>query len=223
MDSKAAPPPLTTEQLQLRRRRRRLVSYTALGVLVTLAGGGVWAYVASLRPRAVALVSEGTSLMSPGHFQEAVGRFNEALRISPHLENVYARRGFAYQNLGKIDLALQDYQAALSANPRQPAVLTSRALIYRARGELQKAVDELSLALTMSDDPDTYYERAQTYALLGENQKAVEDFDKVVEALRDAPHVLRARAAAKLKLGDETGSQADLAAAQDFEERSTLG
>ncbi len=137
MDLKAAPPPLTAEQLQLRRRRRRLLSYTALGVLVALAGGGVWAYFATLSLRAAARVREGASLMSPGHFQEAVDRFNQALEISPGFEDVYARRGLAYQNLGKIDLALEDYQTALYANPYQPAVLTARAVIYRGRGDAE--------------------------------------------------------------------------------------
>jgi tetratricopeptide (TPR) repeat protein len=223
MDLKAAPPPLTAEQRQLRRRRRRLVSYTALGVLVVLAGGGVWAYYATIPLRAAARVREGASLMSPGHFQEAVDRFNEALKISPGFEDVYARRGLAYQNLGRIDLALEDYQMALYADPRQPPVLTARGIIYRGRGEIQRAIDEFSKALAIREDSDTYYERAQTYALLGENRKAVEDFDKVVAALRDAPHVLRARAAVRLKLGDRPGYELDVAAARDFELRAQRG
>jgi tetratricopeptide (TPR) repeat protein len=129
----------------------------------------------------------------------------------------------AYQNLGKADLAMKDYDRALIVDSNQAAVLTSRGMIYRGRGELQKAIDEFTKALALRDDSDTYFERAQTYDVMKDYPKAIADLDKVVAALRDAPHVLRARALMKQKLGDRAGYLEDLAAAEGFEKRAKSG
>jgi len=221
MHAKAAPPPLTEEQRRVRTGRRRLLSYTAFFVLVALAAGGVWIYRSVLPYRAAERVREGATLMVPGRFQEAVDKFNEALQVDPTRTDVYARRGMAYQNLGRMDLALEDFERALLVDSRQPAVLTSRGILYRSRGEFRKAVGEFTKSLALREDTDTYFERAQAHQLMDENREALADLDKVVAALRDAPHALRARAALKLKLGDQLGSQEDLASARAFETRST--
>src|SRR6266849_3639571 len=131
MDSKAAPPPLTEEQRNVRRRRRRLLAYTSLLLLAILAGVAVRAYFASLPRRAESRVREGIGLMSPAHYGEAVDKFNEALRLYPNRNDIFARRGLAYQNLGRIDLALEDYQRALLVDSHQPVVVTARGMIYR--------------------------------------------------------------------------------------------
>ncbi len=212
-----------TEDQRIVRRRRRLVSYTAVVVLLILAGGGVWAYFSYKTYRAPLLIHESSILMAPGHYQEALDRLNEALRVDPTRRDIFAQRGFAYQNLGKPDLALEDYERALLIDSHQPSVLVARGMIYRGRGELPRAIAEFTKSLEMRENPDTYYERAQTYTLMEENRKAIADLDKVVEALRDAPHVLRARALLKEKLGDQAGFQADLAAAQEFERRAVRG
>lgn len=220
MDSQAPPPALSPEQRSLQKRRKRLISSTAFGVLIALAGGGVWAYFSYRPAQAQVLEREGTSLLGPGHYQEAVDRFNQALELQPNRSGIYAKRGLAYQNLGRMDLALQDYETALLADPNLTAVFTARGIIYRERGDLPKAIEEFSRALKIHEDPDTYYERAQTYDLQGEHGKAIADFDNVIARLRDAPHVLRARAQSKLKLGDREGYEADLAEARAFETRA---
>jgi len=222
MDSKENVPLLSEEQLTVR-RRRRLMYYTALAVLLILAVGGVWGYYASLPYRAEARVREGLNLMNLGYSQAAIDSFNQALQLDPSRTDVYQRRGLAYQNLGKTEMALQDYDRAPVASSNQAAVLTARGIIDRGRGELQKAVDEFTKALAIRDDSDTHYERAQTYELMHEYQKAIADMDIVVTALRDATHILRARAFLKQQVGDDVGSRADFAAAQAFEKRAMSG
>src|SRR6266700_7045916 len=126
-----APLEQLTEQQRAIRRRRRLVSYTALGAFLVLAGGGVWSYFAYRTYRAPSLLRESGKLMAPGHYQEAVDRLNEALRIDPNRQDVFAQRGLAYQNMGKMDLALADFDRALLVDSQQPAILTARGMIYR--------------------------------------------------------------------------------------------
>src|SRR5205085_11163151 len=125
---------------------------TAVVASLILAGGGVWAYLAYRTYRAPALILEGGHLMAPGHYQEALDRLNEAVRVDPNRRDVYAQRGFAYQNLGKTDLALKDFERALLVDSHQPAVLTARGMIYRSRGELPRALDEFTKSLEMRGD-----------------------------------------------------------------------
>jgi tetratricopeptide (TPR) repeat protein len=220
MDSKPTPASSSPDSLRIQRRRRKLIAFTASGILVALAIGLAFAYVASRPNRADGLVQEGRTLMTPGHYQEAVDRFNRALALDPSRQDVFKDLGLAYQNLGNADEALDNYEKALLVDPRQAEVLTNRATLYRSRGEYQKAIDEFTKALSIGDNADIYFERAVTYELMNDHRKALEDFDRVVEVLRDAPHVLRARALVKQKMGDSAGYQADVAEAERFELRA---
>jgi tetratricopeptide (TPR) repeat protein len=61
------------------------------------------------------------------NYEEAVGDFTRVLRLSPTPKG-YESRGKAFEQLGKRDEALSDYQAALKLAPAQEALqrLTKR-------------------------------------------------------------------------------------------------
>jgi tetratricopeptide (TPR) repeat protein len=223
MGETAAKTPGRPEDQALHRRRMRLLVGTIAGLALAAVGIGVFFYQASAPERAAKEYQAGTALMTPGHYQEAVARFNRALDISPELTDVYLERGIAHQNLGETDAALADFERALDVNPRQASVYTMRATIYRDRKDFEHALDDLSKALAIQKTAETYYERAQTYESMGEHQKAIADFEVVMQGLGDAPHLLRARALAKKNMGDEAGSKADMEAAQASERRAREG
>lgn len=213
-------PALTSEQRDLRQRRSRLLVIT--GVVLTFAaiGGGAYYYIASAPLRAASEFRAGMSMMTPGNYHLAVQHFNRALDLAPDMEGVYAQRGLAYQNQGQTDAAMQDFDRALALNPKDGVVLTARGMVYRDRKDLNKAIEEFSKVIEVRADTDAYYERAQAYEAIGEHAKAIADFDKVIQDLQNAPHVLRARALAKQRMGDEAGFKADIEAAFAIEIRN---
>ncbi len=213
-------PALTSEQKNLRQRRTRLLMITGLVLTLAAAGGGVYYYIASAPQRAEAEFRSGMSMMTPGNYHLAVQHFNRALELEPDMKEVYAQRGLAYQNQGQIEQAMQDFDRALALNPKDSVVLTARGIVYRDHKDPKKAIDEFSRVIDVRGDTDAYYERAQAYEAIGEYGKAIADFDKVIKDLQNAPHVLRARALAKRKMGDETGFKADMASAYALELRN---
>jgi tetratricopeptide (TPR) repeat protein len=213
------PAPLSDEQRAQRRRRILLIGGTVVGLAIAGVAGFAYQYAVSAPLRAEAEFRAGIALMAPGHYDEAVAHFDRVLEMDPNRRDIYLRRALAHQELGQADAALADYQAALDVNPRDAAVYSARGALYRERGDFPAALKEFDRAVQLSQDTDAYFQRAVTYDLMGDYRKAVEDFDQVVAAVRDAPHVLRARALVKRKLGDVAGYEADLRQAREFEGR----
>jgi tetratricopeptide (TPR) repeat protein len=121
--------------------------------------------------------------------------------------------------MGKIELALRDFDKAIEMNPNMDRAYASRGLIYRDRGDINGAVDQFTKSINIRPTVDAYYQRGQTYESLGEHQKAIEDYDYAIAVLRDAPHVYRARSLAKRNLGDVQGADEDREKARSFEHR----
>jgi tetratricopeptide (TPR) repeat protein len=194
-------------------------------VAVLIAGAGV--LFLSFRSGASNLAgkefSEGMTSMAPGHYQEAVDHFTRTLEIQPTFPGVHLQRGISYQNLDKLDLALADLEQAAAEDPTQAAVHTAIGTLLVKRGAREKALQAFDKALSIREDADTFYERAQLLESLGQHQKAIDDLTKVIQIVRDAPHALRSRASIKRKMGDNEGARADLAQAEQFERRSRAG
>ena len=75
------------------------------------------------------------SLMD-GDFNIAVQSLSNALEISPGASNVMLWRGYAYERMGKRDLALKDFQNALAAGPASDEMRSSLA---RLRSQMMQA------------------------------------------------------------------------------------
>ena len=51
--------------------------------------------------------------------------FDEILKLRPQMENAHVSLGAIYETQGEIDLAIREYRAALTVNPRLPEAITS--------------------------------------------------------------------------------------------------
>jgi tetratricopeptide (TPR) repeat protein len=200
-------------------RRRRILAGTVAAVVLAAAGGGGYVYFSRKPTEDADHFKAGMGAMAPGRYKQAITEFDQALMLAPARTDVFLPRAQANDYVGNTDAALTDYQHAIDANPRLAEAYTGRGSIYRKRGDLTKALSDFTKALEIKDDSDTFFERAQVYEAMGDLPKAIKDLDSVVARLRDAPHVLRARSALKLKVGDKAGGAADLARAQELEAR----
>jgi tetratricopeptide (TPR) repeat protein len=215
------PPPAVRKWQPTRGQRQMLVgSGVALGLIV--AGGGIWAYITSAPQRAQSQADQGTLLMVPGSYRQAIGRFNRAIEISPHFAQAYYERGVAHHLLGETEAARADFTSAISENTQFGAAYTERGTVLRELGDLQRALDDFTRAVEVRPSADGYYQRGQAYASLGQPRKAIEDFDRAIAELPDAPAIYRARAEAKKNIGDLEGSKADRDQSIQNEYRGTL-
>ena len=218
--TKVAPPPLTPEQRAQRKKQRRLIVWTLLGLVLAVATWQGVAYYISAPERAEAQVQAGTKNMLPGKYEQAIVQFNQALATDPNSWNAYYQRAIAEQNLDSIDAALADFQAALQINPNLFEAHVSLAGIYSDRGDHRHAIEELTKVIAQRPTVDGYYRRGLAHQELGEHQEAIDDFNWIIDATRDAPLVYWARAKSKRALGDLDGAAEDDQIAQSFDRSS---
>ena len=204
---------------RLTRKQKRLLRISALGVTLVGAGWSAYAFLGSAEQRADKQYQAAMKLMGPGDYQEAIVHFTRALEISPQLANAYLERGISYAYLNETDQALTDLGQAVVLNPNLARAYSARGSIYRRRGDFQHAMQDFSDSLKIEPSLDAYYERGQTYEALLEHQKAIEDYDRAIAVMRDAPNVYRSRALAKRNLGDIAGYESDRGTARALERR----
>lgn len=207
--SKAPPPPPTAEQRLQRLKQKRLVISSVSVLFVLVAAWQVYDYVASAALRAEMQVQAGKKSLSPGHYEDAVKAFDQALKTDPASWSAYLQRGYAKQSLGKLDDALSDFQRALQIEPDLLDARIARAEIYREKGDARHAVEELTKVIELKPDMTAHYSRGLAHAEVGEHTAAIEDFTWVINQVRDAPFAFYARAKSKRALGDEKGAAKD--------------
>lgn len=120
---------------------------------------------------------------------EAVKYYTRIIEAEPDaltMKVVLNNRGIAYQNLGRSDLALKDYQRVISMDPNHPQSYGNRGNVYDANGEYQKAVSDYTRAIELKPDyADAYFNRASTYMKMRKYDDASSDFRKLLEIAPD--------------------------------------
>ncbi len=115
----------------------------------------------------------------------AVKALNQALKLMPGYSVALMARAYAYQLSGDahmVPLAIDDYDAALAANPRLLFAWHNKGNIYYNNGDLTSALGAYGEALAI--DPSfapALYNRGITYLRLGNKHRAFADLSKAGE------------------------------------------
>ena len=82
-------------------------------------------------------------------YEEAIGRFSEALALKPSLAEADNNMGYCYRKLGKLDESLKAYDKALTLKTDFAQAHEYRGETYLALGQLEKAQADLSFLQQM--------------------------------------------------------------------------
>jgi tetratricopeptide (TPR) repeat protein len=111
--------------------------------------------------------------------------------LGPDLCGAHLLRGRAYQAMGEIEKALDDFTYASLADSRNLLPIEWRAELNLARGEPQQALEDAeSLIHLRPQDPAGYRHRATARILLGEAELVSQDLETLLE-LRPADAEIR--------------------------------
>ncbi len=120
-----------------------------------------------------------------GKYQEAISDFDNALLYdsdSHHL--TYCERGLAYQLLGEIAKAIEDYSLAIEIKPSFESY-NSRGLLYNEQGEFESAIEDFNEAINLKpSEANCFYSRGFAKAQLEQNEAAIDDFLQAAELYR---------------------------------------
>jgi tetratricopeptide (TPR) repeat protein len=146
-------------------------------------------------------------------FVLALADCNQAVELDPTLER-YQKRARLYSEAGNYQAAITDYEKAIELDPGDAAAYNSLAWLYADTLEtnLEKALALAQRAVELQPDNPHYLDTlAWTYYKLGQNQEALEVYDKTIERIPEKePYLYRGRGYVKAELGEAAGAIADL-------------
>ncbi|MBX9725488.1 MAG: DUF1266 domain-containing protein, partial [Candidatus Obscuribacterales bacterium] len=113
------------------------------------------------------------------------------LKIEPNNMSLLQARGDLYIAMNRPQDAVNDYNKAVAASPKNAQLLINRAIYENESGEYQKAVDDCNKAIAIESSPgttekwthlkiDAIATRANAYVLSGDPNKAIETIKPLI-------------------------------------------
>jgi tetratricopeptide (TPR) repeat protein len=150
----------------------------------------------------------------------ALQDFNEAIRLDPKVPVYFVNRSNIYLEKHQYDLALRDLDEALRLDPADEIqAIVNRCNVLTFKGDLDAALADCRKGLKQHPDDSYALGRlAFLYFKMGKLDESIATYDAALKdtdlAGYDKAYLLHGRGLAKIKKGNKTGGEADLAAAK---------
>jgi hypothetical protein len=112
----------------------------------------VFNLLASVEYHAAAHHTLGVQLSQAGKPSEAVGQFEQALRLYPDYPKAYLNLGIALEQMGHTQEAIDQYMQALLLNPDNVKAHLNLAIALEHSGKIQDAIQHYQQALRINPD-----------------------------------------------------------------------
>ncbi|MGI8978307.1 MAG: tetratricopeptide repeat protein [Pirellulaceae bacterium] len=176
-------------------------------------------------PDTYLLVAKLQTELPGGDAKAAKESVDEAIKLlkanPPELAKAYILRGKMAEGL---DAKLENFDAAVKADPKNVQALQGRAILYSEKGEDDKAVADLSLLLEADADNELALEAiSQVLNKLKKYDEALKHIEKLVSLNPKHPKGYLLRAGLHAMKDDEQKALDDLNKALDLDPRNLLG
>jgi tetratricopeptide (TPR) repeat protein len=124
-------------------------------------------------------------LWHAGRAQEAIGHYEEALRLQPDDSEAHYNLGVALEQGGKLDDAVGHFEQALRFKPDAETHMNLGVVLWRT-GRVQEAIEHFEQALRLKPDYAPAHNNLGVALLhAGRAQEAIEHFEKVLRVEPD--------------------------------------
>jgi len=162
--------------------RRRAVRW---GWGVLLGFSVAFNFFVSVERSAEARHNLGNALLGVGRVPEAIGQYEQALRIKPDLAETHISLGLALVRLGRVQEAIEQYQQALQIQPDNAAAHNNQGLALVQLGQAQEAIEHYEQALRINPDyAEAHNNLGNALARTGRIKEAIAHYE---QALRINP------------------------------------
>jgi len=117
----------------------------------------------------------------------------------------------------KYETAIRSFTYAIQYNPSDAVYHVRRGEAYSVNDDFSRAEKDFKTALTL--DPEcfpAYYGLATLYSETQQNEKALENYNKLIQLMPQEPAGYMGRAEIYKRLGNDAASRADLAKAAEL-------
>jgi serine/threonine-protein kinase len=156
---------------------------------------------------------------SQRNLEEAESDYAKVIQLDSKHARGYSGRCAVRLEFKDYQGAVADCSKAIELDPKNSRALNQRGIAYRYLKNLPASLDDLDKAVSLSPEVDNLFQRATTLRDLNQFQKAIADFDQAVYLFPGNPEVLRARAEAKMAMGDLKGAKEDYQVGRQIEGR----
>ena len=137
---------------------------------------------------------KGIEFAKKKQYAEAAQEFSAAIKADPKDSKHYLNRANAYRAAGKLQEAAADFTKYGELEPDRADGFSGRGKVKVSQKDYDGAIEDLTKALEMDDDVDTYRFRAFAYISKNDYEKAIEDYTKVLDKKSTDPQALERRA-----------------------------
>jgi serine/threonine protein kinase len=166
--------PMTTD------RTKPLAYILATAAVCLVIGLAVWFFLSRGGASAAKLTQEGSQLWQAHRLDEAIAKFNQAVKLDPKDAGAWNGLGWASFNSGKLPEAEKAFQTTLALDPNQPGALNGLGQLYLAQKKYDLAETYLLKAAPRA--PAAWFGLARLYLIQGKFDQAEPWASKLVES-----------------------------------------
>lgn len=143
----------------------------------------LWTYTLQYNPLAAqAHYNLGNDLMQAGRSAEAVGQFEETVKIDPNYAPAYNNLGSSLVVVGRLPEAVQQYEEAVKIEPDLAVAHNNLGDVLRQVGRVQEAMEQYRLAVKFKPDyADAHNNLGRVMGQSGRVPEAIEQFRLAVK------------------------------------------
>lgn len=143
----------------------------------------------------VELFNGGVALIKQDKLDEAVEKFNLAIEILPDRIDAYKNLAYTYSQMNNDSLSIQTYLSAISIDSTDLELKNFLGILYYRNKKYEKAINILSEVIAKADPgskeySEALYHLAYSYDMLGQPEKALEAYNKALEAVPDDKDIM---------------------------------
>ena len=113
-------------------------------------------------------------------YRKAIVCYTKAIELSSQTANAYVNRGAAYESMGDLNLALQDFNTALALEPKSEAY-NNRGNVYLKKRDYDRAVQDYKKTLELEpDNAGTHIYRGHAFKNMALYDRAIRDYNEAL-------------------------------------------
>lgn len=98
-----------------------------------------------------------------------------------HFPDVYFTRGEEFRRKGQLDQAMEDYNTAISINPKYGAAYINRGIIFMERGQYDRAIEDFTTLMALEPNSvDSHINLGNAFYKKGETDRALREYDTAI-------------------------------------------
>ena len=171
--------------------------------------------------RGIARTALGDKVLAGEDYIDAVQRYDRLIDPSNPNSLALYRRAVALDASGQTDKALEDYSAAIKADPKSSLAFLGRGVLLAVRKRAyDRAIEDFDKVLVIEpDNVEALLSRGDAFAQLGDLGRAMADLNRAVALAPDKPTVLVTRGQVESRRGNLAGAARDYEAALKLDPR----